>query len=355
MSYYLRQGKSFTVTSKESLDLHEKLPVGNYIVQNSMDRGLYLEQIDNFTDIMKHYGDNPKNADRIYRTFIDRAQSTGVMLTGQKGSGKSLLAKTLSLKGYQDGVPTIVINAAWHGDAFNKLIQSIEQPTIVLFDEFEKVYSSDEQEDILTLLDGVYPSKKLFILTCNDKWRVDFNMRNRPGRIFYMIDFKGLDPSFVREYCEDNLNNKDHIQKTCEIAGLFGDFNFDMLKALVEEMNRYDEAPAQALRILNAKPEYDGNKEFTSVLHVDGKPADITDGDNDKWEGNPLNSEIEISYKSWINKKQDDYSWKTARFASPDLIKIDATHGIYIFKNHEGNVLTLTKVKEKTYNYLHSF
>ncbi len=328
MAYYLKQGKSFTVTSKESLNLHESLPVGNYTVQMNPMTGLYLEEIDSFTDIKKHYGANLKNAERIFNTFIDRTQSTGVMLTGQKGSGKSLLAKTLSLIGYKHGVPTIVINAAWKGDAFNKFIQSIDQPTIIMFDEFEKVYDSSEQEEILTLLDGVYPSKKLFLLTSNDKWRIDFNMRNRPGRIFYMIDFHGLDPTFIREYCEDNLKNKTHIQKTCDIAALFGDFNFEMLKALVEEMNRYDEDPAQALRLLNAKPEYDGMKKFTVLIHVNGKLVDMS-SDDVEWQGNPLNStDLDFNYKKWINKKEDEYEWEAANFTSSDLMKIDASHGV---------------------------
>lgn len=352
MAYYLKQGKTFSVTSKEALDLHEKLPVGNYTVQNSPDRGFYLQEIDSFSDIKKHYGDITKNAGRIYRTFIDRAQSTGVMLAGQKGSGKSLLAKTLSLRGYQDGIPTIVINYAWHGDNFNKFIQSIDQPTIIMFDEFEKVYSAEEQEGILTLLDGVYPSKKLFILTCNDKWRIDTNMRNRPGRIFYMIEYKGLNASFVREYCEDNLVNKNHIDKTCEIAALFTDFNFDMLKALVEEMNRYDEGPANALQILNAKPEYNEDKEFEITLHIKNKLAEI---EEPHWGGNPLNCQIQMSHKVWINKKDDHYNWKVANFVSADMIKIDATRGIYIFKNQDGSVLTLTKIKEKTFDYMRSY
>lgn len=354
MAYFLKQGKAFSVTSKEALNLYETLPPGNYTVQKSM-QGFYLEEIDSFVDIKKHYGDLDKNAERIYRTFADRPQSTGVMLNGQKGSGKSLLAKSLSLRGYTDHIPTIVINAAWRGDEFNKFIQSIDQPTILLFDEFEKVYSSEEQLDILTLLDGVYPSKKLFILTCNDKWRIDSNMRNRPGRIFYMIDFHGLDPLFVREYCEDNMKNKHHIQKTCDIASLFSEFNFDMLKALVEEMNRYNEDPVQALRILNIKPEYDSEKLYSCVLVINNTVVTL---DQSEHKCNPLKAEVEMTYQHWPDKNKkgdDDFEWRFASFSSADLSKIDATRGVYLFKNKDNEVLTLTAVKVKEYNYLNSF
>ena len=154
-----------------------------------MTNQLYLEGIEVFDIQGKIYGDTVKRAERILYSFMDRPSGTGVMLTGEKGSGKTLLAKMLSFKGYEQDIPTIVINQPWCGEAFNAFIQSIEQPVIVLFDEFEKVYDQDDQEQMLTLLDGVYPSKKLFVLTCNDKWRVNAHMRNRPGRIFYSMEY----------------------------------------------------------------------------------------------------------------------------------------------------------------------
>ncbi len=44
------------------------------------------------------------------------------------------------------------------------------------------------------------------------------------------------------------------------------EFNFDMLKALVEEMNRYNETPTDALAMLNAKPEFDIGWMYITVL-----------------------------------------------------------------------------------------
>jgi SpoVK/Ycf46/Vps4 family AAA+-type ATPase len=206
-------------------------------------------------------------------TFMSRDKSTGVLLTGEKGSGKTMLSKNICNElASKCGVPTIVINAPWHGDKFNTLIQSIQQPCVVLFDEFEKVYDSEQQQSMLTLLDGIYSSKKLFVLTCNDKWRIDTHMRNRPGRIFYYMNFKGLDENFIREYCQDNLNNKEHIDKLVNIASVFSAFNFDMLKATVEEMNRYDETPAQALTLLNVKAEFDSGTQYeVEVFRGDAK------------------------------------------------------------------------------------
>jgi len=186
MSYFIKNGNTFNVADKAAIDLQDHLPVGNYIVkENPMNETLYLEQVESFDSVGKIYGDISHYSGRILNTFAERSVSTGVMLTGVKGSGKTLLARILSIDGAKKNYPTIIINTPLHGDKFNTLIQDIDQPCIILFDEFEKVYDRTEQESILTLLDGVFPTKKLFVITCNDKWRVDQHMRIRPGRIYY--------------------------------------------------------------------------------------------------------------------------------------------------------------------------
>lgn len=360
MSYFLKSGNTFRVSSKEAMDLHDQLPAGNYVVKEMpMDGPLYLEMIESFEIKGKKYGDLNKNTDRILNTFLSRPAATGVMLAGEKGSGKSLLAKNLAIvAAEQYQIPTIVINAPWVGDKFNSFIQSIEQPVVILFDEFEKVYDSDDQEKALTLLDGVFPTKKLFVLTCNDKWRVDSHMRNRPGRLFYMLDYKGLDSAFIMEYCEDNLkpNLREHAEKLCQIASLFGQFNFDMLKATVEEMNRYDESPEEALRMLNVKPEFDGGNKFDIKLQLNGEDLKDTDLESREWSGNPLQSQVQIHYKQFDKDEDGDevWDWERLRFSAVDLKKIDSNTGKFVFVK-DGAVLTLNKVKEKTYNYYDAF
>ena len=357
MTYFLRNGSTFRPSDEANLDLHKALPVGNYIIKEDQFGNMFFETVDSFEFKGKRYGDNIRNTDRILSTFLAREASTGVMLTGEKGSGKSLLAKMLSIEAAKQEIPTLIINAPWCGDKFNKFIQDIEQPCIVLFDEFEKVYDTDQQESILTLLDGVFPSKKLFMLTCNDKWRVDQHMRNRPGRIFYMIDFKGLDADFIREYCQDNLNEKQHTEKICQIASLFAQFNFDMLKALVEEMNRYNESPEEALRMLNVKAEFDSGNKFTVELNIAGKDMGKNPNDGREWNGNPLHQPVNIEYHYTAKDSDgDEYQdWENARFTHVDLVKVDANSGKFMFENKSGEKLTLTRAKEKTFHYYDAF
>ncbi len=359
MTYFLKSGIRWTVSSKEQLDLHEELPAGNYVIkQNEMTGQLYLEQIESFEVTGKLYGDTVKNTHRILSTFNDRDSGTGVMLAGEKGSGKSLLAKNISYEAYKQGIPTIVINSPWCGDKFNAFIQSIEQPCIIMFDEYEKIYDNDDQEKMLTLLDGVFPSKKLFILTCNDKWRVNQHMRNRPGRIFYMLDFKGLSAEFIREYCQDKLNDKEHIERIVQIAGTFDQFNFDMLKALVEEMNRYNETPQESMRMLNTKPEFSNESKYNVKILINGNEIEENKLDTKEWRGNPLQSGFAVDYKCDVDSDDDDdsdWQWERVSFTSQDLKKIEMDGTRYIFIDDEGNKAVLSKIKEKDYRYWDAF
>lgn len=378
MSYFIRNGNTFKVADDESIDLHEHLPVGNYIVQESMMQGIYLEKVDSFEPIKRVYGDTLKNADRILSTFLDRrGKSTGVMLTGEKGSGKTLLARTLTIEAARRwNIPTIIINSPWTGDKFNKLIQDIDQPCIVLFDEFEKVYDDDEQESILTLMDGVFPTEKLFILTCNDKWRVDKHMRNRPGRIYYMLDFRGLEEPFIREYCAENLRPEyqHHTDKIVTIAHLFSEFNFDMLKAVVEEINRYGDTPQEAVRILNVKPEFDSGAHYDVKIWFKGVQLKINHGE--EFEGNPMSLESfkvycfdEVGVREERRRRRestdddmlavcsDDDENNTegpnyqATFQAQDLVKILPAKGEFEFKNPMGFVMTMTRRRYSSYHF----
>lgn len=359
MTYYLKSGNSYRVTDEANIDLHEKLPAGNYVVKQDPFGNWFLEGINAFTAPKKIYGDTLRHSNRILTTYINREASTGVMLAGEKGSGKTLLSKHISIKAAEQGIPTIVVNTPWCGDTFNTLIQDIDQPCIILFDEFEKVYDSDQQESILTLLDGVFPSKKLFILTCNDKWRIDKNMRNRPGRIYYMMDFKGLDVGFIEEYCEDNLENKEHISAICKISTLFSEFNFDMLKALVEEMNRYRESAQEAMAMLNTKPEFGDKGTYTVQLVINNTvvpDTDLYDRCLD-WTGNPVTDEVEITHKLLIGKatkKERDFEWQIITFTPQNITDINAADGKFVFTNKDG-VLTLTRVKPNNWDYFKAF
>ena len=301
-----------------------------------------MEEVESFEINGKLYGDVQNNSARILTTFADRPNATGVILSGEKGSGKTLLTKAISINGRSLGYPTIIINLPWCGDTFNTFVQNIDQPAIILFDEFEKVYEKKQQEAVLTLLDGVFPTKKLFLLTCNDKWQIDIHMRNRPGRIYYMLEFDGLELEFIKEYCNDNLIDKNQTDSVCKVSGVFSPFNFDMLKALVEEMNRYGESAIDAIRMLNVKPEYSSTGKYDTKLFLGTtEVSNQIDSDYSMIAGNPISQDIWFGFYS--DPEKQDY--QNVRLFPNEIAHIDYTNMSYEYKFGEF-VVKLIRQKE---------
>jgi hypothetical protein len=272
MVQYMVRGSQTFVGSELDMRVYNRLPVGNYMVCfNPQSLQYYLQFLPTFEIPKKLYGNTTKLARRFLDTFADRENTTGVLLAGSKGSGKSLLMRVTSALGVERGISTLVISTPFFGDEFNSFIQKIEQECIIIFDEFEKVYDMQQQEQLLTLLDGSFPTRKLVIMTCNDKFRVNDHMMNRPGRLFYYIKYKGLPKDFIIEYCEDNLKDKTKIQSICSLSGLFDEFNFDMLKAVVEELNRYGESVKEAVDLLNVNYDQGHNIRYDVQILKDEK------------------------------------------------------------------------------------
>lgn len=278
--YYKRDEGYFPVSESTYEAMLDKLPPGNYVIKQSMS-GLYFSKYDkDFSITGKVYGNAIDRAVRIISTFLDRAGSTGILLSGEKGSGKTMLGKLIcQMLAQHHGVPTIFITEPWNGDAFLDLIGSIKQPAVIFIDEVEKVYDGKQSEahgshsqvNLLTLLDGIFTTQKLYIMTCNDKYKIDEHLINRPGRIYYAFDYSGLEEEFIREYCEDNLDKQVYTEDVVRVASFFKHFNFDMLKAIVEEVNRYDEKPQESLDYLNINPASDYNEYAVSLI-----PAGLT-------------------------------------------------------------------------------
>jgi len=251
VTHYFKSNNIINVEPSDALEVLDHLPAAAYIVKkNEMSGKLYLQTTDVFELPKKIYGDTDARAERICTTFEHRSKSTGVLLSGDKGSGKTLLAKVLANTFVDNQLPVIIVNEPWCGQAFNELIGHIKQPAMILFDEFDKVYDKDKQKELLTLLDGTVETKKLFVLTTN-AGHVDEHLINRPGRIYYKFTYRGIDEQFVRDYAEDNLIDKSQIDMLVTITNSFVAFTFDMLQTIIEEMNRYNESAEDAIRNLN--------------------------------------------------------------------------------------------------------
>ena len=124
-----------------------------------------------------------------------------------------------------------------------------------------------------------------------------------------------------------------------------------MVKAMVEEMNRYNESPTDVLKLLNAKPEFSDEAKYKVELQIDGIELDGKMIEQTEWHGNPLTKGVNLDYKV-IEKDEngeEEWDWHGVRFTAQDLKQVDSKTGKFVFMNEKGARLALTKVKEKTY------
>jgi hypothetical protein len=204
-----------------------------------------------------------------------------VLLAGTKGAGKTLLARNIATKLYENGTPTIIVPFNFICPLVADFIDSIDTECMVLFDEIDKI-SGDNDEEVransnclLGLFDGISVHKRLYILTANNIEKINNQLLNRPGRIYYKLMFGGIEQEAIKQYCDDNLRNKNYVKDMLHIATLIREFSFDILQAIVEECNRYDLSPRAACKMLNVAPELKGDFKL-QVFGADGHEYEMT-------------------------------------------------------------------------------
>jgi hypothetical protein len=355
---FFKKGDAFFQGVDTPSQRYEKLPGGIYLVSVSMETGFFVKELPNFDLPKRLYGDIKKQAIRILDTFADRPATTGVLLSGEKGSGKTLLTKTICSTAAKLGIPTLVVNNSFGGDSFNTFLQSITQPCILLFDEFEKVYDADSQQGLLTLFDGIFTTQKLILLTSNDYGKINSHLQNRPGRIYYNLEFNGLDNDFIMEYGKDNLKNPVHVNGLGVVASMVKPMSFDILQAIVEECNRYDESPVKTMEILNVK-EYASFPDtyLVSIVSKKGKKISLKAGEPDEDGDFEDNSEVRCNpFKAFrcdyylhvpattkAGKPKKAAAQYIGNILKPEqLTSFDGIHGIYKFET-EDLLVTLTR------------
>lgn len=243
---------------------------GNYLLKKDAFGNYYMDRIDDFVFPNKVYGNMEGLADRYMKTFRDRTGSTGIFLCGIKGSGKTLTAQMLCAR---SELPVVIVNKPYSDNGFHQFISELPGELIVFFDEFEKVYSDkSEQDSLLTLFDGNFKRKRLFLMTSNTE-DINYFFRNRPGRIYYKKVFRGLDPSAVDEYIADKLTDETKADGIKRVINTLENASMDILACLVDEVNRFGEDAATAASFMNL--EIETNSMYKGRYKVVGEDGEL--------------------------------------------------------------------------------
>lgn len=147
---------------------------------------------------------------RVLRNFNSNdANTTGVLLVGDKGCGKTMSAKILAERA---NLPIIIINPRTELDKINDFFKQFDSPVCILFDEVDKQFRTSE---LLTFLDGLQKTvKKLVIMTANDGDAISNFLKNRCSRMRYYRHYSMMEDA--KEYAElicDEFEIKDDEKK----------------------------------------------------------------------------------------------------------------------------------------------
>jgi len=310
---------------------YDKLPVGVYQLNyNARENEYFLIKQNDFVLPPKVYGDHGIIHRWLKSYKYNAHKNMGIILSGLKGGGKTITAQKFCIEA---NLPVILINEPFDGSGFiNFLVNPKIGECIIFIDEFEKVYKQSEYSernkanDFLSLMDGAYNTKLIFLLTVNT-FELNEYFVNRLNRIKYRKDYTDLDQETMNSVIDDMLINKGHKDSIGVFFEKINMCTFDLLVNLIKEMNLFNEDALTVGRYLNLRCEpkrykvyevYDGKDYLCRDLLMSTDAKNITIHRDDTY------------YLPVEN--EDDYSVKI-NMDDATVIKQDANNFILIYEN----------------------
>jgi len=269
-----------------SVEVIKKLSIKNYELDFDAKSGsVFLKDTFGFNYPEKIYDINSGFREIVKKTFDNQNTNLGVLLSGNKGQGKSLNAKLLCKL---MNLPVIMINKKIPNNIdFISFLNKINCNYILFIDEFEKIfpqnYNKDnefhEQSVFLNFMDGSVTSnyKKLFLLTVNED--INEYMINRPSRIKFLVEYNQFSEDLFHVITDDLLiykNFKEDLYSNISFVNL----NIDLLISIIEQINLHNIPFSAFKNIFNYKQENfiyeiyditDGKENYDSTYNTSKK------------------------------------------------------------------------------------
>ncbi|MFF8918083.1 AAA family ATPase [Streptomyces sp. NPDC015032] len=274
----------------DSVQTFADLPVATYTISFSQVAGYSVRQTEPLASAEETvYGSHASRVQRIVTGYSAMDRSLGVILSGDKGMGKSLMLRLLAERMREEHhLPTVLVQHDTPGLA--AFLDELGE-VVVVFDEFEKIFSNEDDESqnqFLSLFDGLSTTKRLYVLSVNELHRVNDYMLNRPGRFHYHMRFSYPEPETVATYLRDQVPGvaEKQVAEIVDFSRKY-DINFDHLRAIAFEL-RLGESFAEVIGDLNIKrSENAGSRIEVHIIWKTGD-TDVFDGRVDLFNSDSL-------------------------------------------------------------------
>ncbi len=139
--------------------------------------------------------------------------TTGVLFSGLKGSGKTLMAKKTAV---ESGLPIIVIAGSMRSDDIEAFFAQVTDDVCIIMDELDKNWYLPA---LLGFFDGVKPTcKKLILCTANDEHDIDKYMNDRCSRIRYKRSFDSISKDVAKTVLSEYFDTDEAVDGAAEFC-----------------------------------------------------------------------------------------------------------------------------------------
>lgn len=205
---FAQQGSDVKMMRVISRPALKSIPPSVYGLKSMENEITFIFQKLKFDLPKKVYGSHNFYYDIITKDYASGNESLGVLLSGYKGCGKTLLAEMLGNWALNRALPVFHIHTK--AVDVSEIYHTVKNtgPCCVIIDEFEKLYSDsvdvpNTQLHFLTMLSDASLKGVLWIFTANDTGDIASALTCRPGRLKYHIKSPALPISVIIGYLAD--------------------------------------------------------------------------------------------------------------------------------------------------------